>query len=102
MDVRPKKKESKTLPYKEIFNLKKALAEKGVKFSFHDDSKGPMVGYQIIIPFAGDKKLSVVQHKFSKGSGYDLLEAWVIGSKEDSVGFLNTKRCIEYIEGKIK
>ena len=95
------KQAKKELPYKEILKLKGMLDSANIKSEFHDDSKTAAKGYQIIVPYGDNMRLSVVQNKYSEGADVDLLEMWKLGSDENSTGRLTAAKCFALIKEKL-
>ena len=85
--------------YKEIIKLKGMLIRAGIPFEFRELNGG----YQIEYPSGKDRVCSVVEHSFSYGNTYDLLEIMGLLTKaeaktDDVVGFLEAEKVFKRIQ----
>lgn len=76
--------------YKEIFVLAEKLLEAGIPFKIRELNGG----YQIAYPNYEERVCSVVEHSFSYGAGYDLLEIMGLlteaeSENDDVIGYLS-------------
>lgn len=87
--------------YTEIFRLKKMLEDANISFRFY--WKSDLMGFHLIYPATGDKRVcSVVEHAFSYGSSKNLLEIMGLltdAEKEDDfvAGYLTADDVFERI-----
>jgi hypothetical protein len=84
--------------YKEILKLRDMLIRAGIPFEFRELNGG----YQIMYPNNENRVCSVVEHTFSYGNTYDLLEIMGLLTKAEAkqdevVGFLGAEKVFKRI-----
>ena len=86
------------IKYKEIIKLHDMLVEANIPFEFREMSGG----YQILYPSNENRVCSVIEHDFSYGNTYDLLEIMGLLTKaeaknDDVAGFMEAEKVFKRI-----
>ena len=91
---------------KEIFRLKEMLEKENIPFEFTERKE--LEGYGIAYPKYYKSTeimlcdISVVQHKFSYGNDFNLLELWDVRNNFDVEGYLSAEDVFERIKEHYK